>query len=195
VKSWIRALVAIAVLASPARASFETLIPIVQPVSSDAGPEPAVTTYSVYIGNEPAADKRMELTVAPNAIISSSGKPVERNQASSRGIRLACAVAGDTLRVHVDLSHLKFVRGGLQPQDWERPIVKAEVALTLWCGLRNARGAWPSVRFVRYDIPGHTDFARYSGIYKLERVRACIEPRTWNPEAFGPDEDAHPSRR
>jgi hypothetical protein len=187
-KTIVASVLLILFLAAPAWSAFETLVPVVQPVESDGGPEPTVTTYSVYIGNGSGADTRMRLTVAPNAIISSSGVAVDRNLASAQGIRFLCTQAEDTLVVKVDLTAAK-------PSDPKPKYAARGVALVLWCGLRNARAAWPSVRYVQYKLEGDEYLIRYAGVYDLKRVHPYVAKDTWDLATFGPDEVRRPTGR
>src|SRR5262245_8288409 len=138
-------------LCSPALPAIETLVAAVQPVISEVGLEPTVSTYSVYIGDGPGLTTRMQLTVAPNAIVSSGGGPADRNLGSARGIRFGCAERGDSLVVRVDLSGVKRHQETPETAKLDAQRLAEEVSLTLWCGLRNARAAWPSVRYVCYE--------------------------------------------
>lgn len=189
-KSVAVSLLALAILSSPAQSAFETLVAAVQPVGSEGGPEPTVTTYSIYIGGGPGAIARMQLTVAPNAIVSSSGVPVDRNLAHERGIRFVCAELADTLAVRVDLSAVKRRDATPELAEWDAKLFAQEAALALWCGLRNARSAWPIVRYVFYEIEGDTSLSRYTGVYSLSAVESYVAKNTWNVKTFGPDTPA-----
>jgi hypothetical protein len=185
----------VAILSAAAQASFETLVTIVQPVWSAGGPEPAVTTYSAYIGSGPGAVARMQLTVAPNAVISSGGMPVDRNVAAARNIQLTCVERLDTLVVQVDLSAVHRRQSTPATAEWDAKRFAEELALTLWCGLRNARPAWPDVRYVRYDVVGDPALSRYSGLYDLSPVADYVAKNAWDVTTFGPDVPAGPRGR
>jgi hypothetical protein len=187
-KTTVTSALVLLLLAAPARSAFETLVPVVQPVESDGGPEPTVTTYSVYIDDGTSAVTRMLLTVAPNAIVSSSGVPEDRNLASAQGIKFVCTQAGDTLVVEVDLKAAK-------PSDPDPKYAARGVGIVLWCGLRNARSAWPKVRHVQYKLEGDTYLLHYAGIYDLEKVSPHVTDDTWDLGAFGPDHGQRPTGR
>ena len=70
-----------------------------------------------------------------------------------------------------------------------------EVALTLWCGLRNVRAAWPSVKYVQYKLEGNLYLVHYAGIYRLETVDLYVAKDTWDLAVFGPDEARRPTGR
>jgi hypothetical protein len=109
-------------------------------------------------------------TVLPYRV---EGDTVEdRNAASQAGIRFephdgtpdstgqTCpGLTGVTLRVHVDL-------GELEPDSWNDEVV----ALTLKCGILNARRRWPRVRWLEYSVEGNPAYGAFAGVYSLEAV-------------------------
>ena len=58
-----------AAMSGSARADFEWLVPVVQPVDSEGGLVPCVTTYSAYFAVEEEARALMALTVSPNSVM------------------------------------------------------------------------------------------------------------------------------
>jgi hypothetical protein len=51
----------------------------------------------------------------------------------------------------------------------------------IWCGLLNARQAWPKVRFVDYQINASPplDAKNYSGVYSLEDIQPLGAAEKW----------------
>jgi hypothetical protein len=164
-------LVMVVVMAAPAHADFAWLVPILQPVESDGGPVACITTYSAYYAASDEACALMRLTVAPNAIVMSSGQPVDCNIAAQAKIRLQANQNADSLFVSVDAPK-------------ETPSIT--IAMTLWCGLRNVRRAWPKVRYVIYRLPQRGGLEKYSGLYDLEPVEPVAASHSWDPTVFGP---------
>jgi hypothetical protein len=143
-----------------------------------------VTTYSAYFLAEDEARALIMLTVAKNAIVMSSGVPQDRNQAVAAKIRFHATQQADTLIVSVDVSALDLPAIGSE-QKGLRVYREQTFAMTLWCGLRNARAAWPKARVVEYRVDGNTDLERYTGFYSLEDVKPPVVAAAWDT-SFGP---------
>jgi hypothetical protein len=122
-------------------------------------------------------------TVAPGRAANDSCQ-VDRNAASKAGIlfqlgagtpdstgRTCPGLAGDTLRVDVDLSATTLPA---DPSDIEMKALTMWldelVPLTLKCGLYNARRRWPRVRFLEYRILGSEKYVDFSGVYDLQSI-------------------------
>ncbi len=170
------------VAASHADAAFEGFCLIAQPIDVE-GPPPLVATvpYVVYaIENEDPAGELM-LTTAPN-LIWCDAKAQNRNLAAEYGIKFVREGAekagtggvafprlvGDTLMVKVDLTGARRSSTSPYGEINEDSFVDWLVEITLWCGLRNARQRWPTVRYVRYFVQGDRIFHQHAGLYSLE---------------------------
>lgn len=125
------------------------------------------------------------LTAEPD-LVWCDGKAEDRNYASRTGFRFVREsvgagrdkravwprLLGDTLMVKVDLTHVEL---DLTLPDGKRvrnDYLDDVLEVTLWCGLRNARSAWPAVRFVQYELVGESMFQHLAGLYSLEKVAA-----------------------
>ena len=172
-------------IAKPAWADIEWVIPVVQPVVSESGLVPCVTTYSAYFSPEEEAIARIELTVSPNCIMQGSGQPVDRNAAVDEKIGFAAIQRADTLFVVVDVSLVVLPPAG-DASEWLRTTREETVAMTLWCGLRNARGAWPKARYVKYNLVGNRELSRYSGTYSLDSIIPPTTRTVFDMKSFGP---------
>jgi len=156
-----------------------------QPVESEGGPIPCVTTYSAYFAVEDKARVLMELTASPNAVVMSSGTVADRNAAVHEKIRLVPSQRSDTLFVRVDVP-MDDLPPAESQQGWLRNRRIETAAITLWCGLRNARTAWPKTRYVRYEVHGTRELDRYTGLYPLEAVVPPVSESVWDMKSFRP---------
>ncbi len=131
------------------------------------------------------------LTVAPNLLhwdkrpAGQPPQPENRNLASLAGIRFAIArvenppgpkravLRGDTLGVAVDVQ-------AVSPWPFDEPLDQV-IPATLWCGLLNARQAWPKVRFVDYEITAipSLNLTRYNGVYSLAGIQPLGAAERW----------------
>lgn len=176
-------------------AASEGLFLVAQPLSIE-GPPPLIVSVP-YVGytidwQDPAAE--LMLTTEPN-VIWCDGKPQDRNYASLTGFRFVREttgsgrnrrsiwprLAGDTLLVKVDLTKVQL--------EWTLPdgrrvpntYLDTLLEVTLWCGLKNARSAWPEIRYVDYTLVGDPKFNHLGGLYSLEKVSP--------PEPYGNGEE------
>ena len=159
----------------PVLADFAWYVPVVQPVESEGGLIPCVTTYSTYFAPEDKSRAALLLTLSPNAIVMSSGEPVDANAAVGEHLLMAATQRADTLFVKVDATKVAL------------PVV---AAMTLWCGLRNAKYDWPHTKFVKYDILGSPQLQKYSGVYSLELVAPALASSEWQFDKFAPSEQS-----
>jgi hypothetical protein len=177
---------------APAHASFTCLFQVAQPIFTDAG----VTIVEVpFLSNyidwrDPAAE--LLLTAEPNAIRDDNG-PAQRNEATGEGIRFVNTapnarfderewphLRADTLEVLVDLRGLKPLPTDERIRESHRSTQQDILTATLWCGLKNARAHWPTVRYVRYTFKGSNLYLRFAGVYSLEQVQAPCQHVEWD---------------
>ena len=177
---------------SRVQASFPSVATVVQPVEID-GPG-LVTSLVTYVGyqfdwQDPGCE--IMLTTQSNAI-SYDGQARDINAAVQEGIKFSRTrdpsgvgsddrhgVHGDTLDVTVDLSSFKQHRGS---EDFDQLML----TVTLYCGLRNARCHWPTMRYVNYAIVGNNTFLSYTGVYALEHVKQPEQPAEPELKDVGP---------
>jgi hypothetical protein len=174
-------------------ASFPNVATVVQPVEVDG---PGLLTMLVsYVGyqfdwQDPGSE--IMLTTQPNSV-SHDGQPRDINYAVQQGIQFSRPSAkararstgwpgihGDTLDVTVDLTSFKQHAGS---EEFDQLVVTT----TLYCGLRNAKCHWPTVRYVNYSIVGNGTFANYSGIYPLEHLKPPEQTAQPELKEVGPE--------
>lgn len=175
-------------LACPSHASWEAISQVAQPLFVRGGESGVWIATVPYVGHalqsydQPAV---VLLTSAPN-LVSCDGRTENRNFAALAGIHftierrrtgyvlLETVLQGDTLRVTVETEH---------PSSWTYNEPLEDVfAASLWCGLLNARQAWPQVQFVDYRIAGNAaqQYVNYQGVYSLADISPTGSCVKWN---------------
>ena len=178
---------ALAVLAPRAHGSFEEMSQVAQPLLVRSG-ETAVRVCQVpYVGygmNPRDRGRAIALTVAPN-LVWCDRRAANRNLASIAGIGFELetgpdslgggmiTILRDTLRIAVTIG---------TPQESLDAALAHILTATLWCGLMNARQAWPTVRYVEYSIE-HENWKSLSGVYSLEELRSSA-PNRWDKKSM-----------
>jgi len=177
-------------LANPSQASWEVISQVAQPIFVRGGESGVWIATVPFVGHELQSYDRpgvVLLTAAPN-LVYCDGRTENRNFAALAGIRFTMerrptaygkretVLRGDTLSVSIEFE---------PPSSWTYDELQEDVfTATLWCGLLNARQAWPEVQFVEYDLSGSTlsQFAKYEGIYSIADVAPSGECVKWNAE-------------
>jgi hypothetical protein len=179
----VQALLALSVagLAASAHGSWESMAHVAQPLLVRSG-ETAVWICRIpYVGhnlNPRDRGKALRLTTAPNHVLC-DGRIENRNLAARAGIGFTVETVldphsndmltamKDTLRVTVTLG---------EPDESLNPTIDAIVQATLWCGLLNARQAWPNVKCVEYVVD-RADLRALGGVYTLDGLESSAAPR------------------
>ena len=174
----------------PVHAAFEDIYQVAQPLLVRLGESGVWIAAVPYLGydlgiyDRPAA---ITLTVAPDSVLCDN-RTENRNMAALLGIRFSIqrvpdgygrmltVLHGDTLQVHVEI-----------PSVAKWPFDESEddvICATLWCGLLNARQAWPAVRFVEYRVHGDAtfDFRKYGGVFSLADLESHEGATRWSAE-------------
>jgi hypothetical protein len=189
-RMWLRVWLVGALVATPAsvRSSWEGIIQVAQPLLVDLGESGVWITSVPYLGYDLDMNDRPAVilhTVAPN-IVSCDGRSENRNMAALVGLRFSVdrmpssygrqrtILRGDTLQVSVAIAPVA---------KWPFDESEEDVySATLWCGLLNARQAWPAVRFVEYTMQSSVapTLAKYQGVYSLADVDAHGAAVRWS---------------
>ena len=171
----------VAGFAASAHASWESMAHVAQPLMVEAGETAIWVSQIPYIGHDlhpRDRGKALRMTTQPNHV--RCDRRIEnRNLAARAGIAFtvetvpdvyggaAVTAMKDTLRVTVTFG---------TPEESLNPKFDDILQATLWCGLLNARQAWPAVKFIEYSIE-KPELRAWSGIYSLEGVASSAAPR------------------
>ena len=154
-----------------AHGAFETLVEVVQPMTTTEGIQIGTVTYSEYFTQQPLG-LCVTLFSRDSRIMDQLGKPVSRNLAYLTGVRAwpESHLLGDTLRVYLDLRDFKVDKAAVCCTEGE--IVQAIFDCLLVNAYNSRReldmtlGEWRSAEFIDVRVLGD----QFRG---LQGVRAC----------------------